>query len=80
MQKKRWGVRSVVKVGQDGGERRIEVILEMHKKEKKNGEGQGLGVRVDVNEELKKMQKKIKIKVWGPVGGGGVGGLSGGSG
>ena len=38
MQKKKsWGgggggVRSVGKVGQNGGERRIEVILEMHKK------------------------------------------------
>ena len=37
---------SVGKVGQNGGERRIEVILEMHKK-------MSGGIRVDVNEELK---------------------------
>ena len=37
-----------VGVGQGGGERRIEVVVEMPKKS-----GGGGGVRVDVNEELK---------------------------
>ena len=40
------------KVGQGGGERRIEVIVEMLKKSG-GGPGQIRGVREDVNEELK---------------------------
>ena len=58
--------------GQGGCERRIEVFVKIQKKNC-GGSGRGVGgIRLDVNEELK-LFEKIKNKLGGRIGGGGVG-------